>query len=115
MWACPASFSTQRRAHACHCCCPPPQLSLLPEEDPSHQQYELCLADAYQRCGRYQEAVRQYRQLLAHADDEGAESQQLPETRVELLCRLADIQVPAGLPCIKEPCWGPCYWGMAAP
>lgn len=73
-------------------CCPV-QLSLLPEEDPSHQQHELCLADAYNRCGRYQEAARQYRQLLAHADDEGAEEAPLPETRVELLCRLADIQV----------------------
>ncbi|EFN59234.1 hypothetical protein CHLNCDRAFT_138218 [Chlorella variabilis] len=68
-------------------------LSLLPEEDPSHQQHELCLADAYNRCGRYQEAARQYRQLLAHADDEGAEEAPLPETRVELLCRLADIQL----------------------
>ncbi|KAL4853629.1 Tetratricopeptide repeat protein SKI3 [Chlorella vulgaris] len=67
-------------------------LSLLPEEDPSHQQYELCLADAYNRCGRYAEAARQYRQLLAHEPEEGTEGQ-LTESRVELLCRLADIQL----------------------
>lgn len=33
---------------------PPPclQLSLMPEEDPTHQQHELWLADAYNRAGR---------------------------------------------------------------
>ena len=61
------------------------QLSLLPEEDPTHQQHELCLADAYARTGRYAEAARQYRQLLWHeAEDPG----KLPEPRVEVLCRL---------------------------
>lgn len=70
------------------------QLSLLPEEDPSHMYYELCLADAYNRCGRYHEAARQYRQLLDRPGEEGSdEAPALPETRLELLCRLADIQV----------------------
>ena len=90
-WTVGKSFPATANAH------PPPrfptndcQLSLLPEEDPSHQQHELWLADAYNRAGRYAEAVRQYRQLLLHAsEDEG----HLVEERVELLCRLADIQV----------------------
>jgi hypothetical protein len=71
------------------------QLGLLPEEDPSNWQHELWLADAYNRSGRYQEAARQYRQLLAQGGEgEGGEQQQqLPEQRIELLCRLADIQV----------------------
>lgn len=45
----------------------------------------------------YTEAVRQYRQLLAHsAEDEG----HLAEPRVEVLARLADIQVRLqALPC----------------
>jgi hypothetical protein len=60
-------------------------------------QYELCLADAYNRCGRYHEAARQYRQLLDRSGAEGSEeAPPLPETRLELLCRLADIQVQGG-------------------
>lgn len=68
----------------------PLQLTLLPEEDAAHQQHELWLGDAYARAGRYREAARQYRQLLDHAaEDEG----HLPEPRVEVLARLADIQL----------------------
>ena len=53
------------------------QLGLLPEEDPSNWQHELWLADAYNRSGRYQEAARQYRQLLAQGGEgEGREQQQ---------------------------------------
>lgn len=66
------------------------QLALLPEDDASHQQHELWLADAYARAGRYSEAVRQYRQLLAPEREAGAFP---PEQRVDVLSRLADIQV----------------------
>ena len=75
------------------------QLGLLPEEDASHQQHELWLADAYNRSGRYQEAARQYRQLLAQGGVGEAweqQQQQAAEERIELLCRLADIQVGGG-------------------
>lgn len=67
-------------------------LSLLPEEDFSHTQHELWLAEAYYRTGRYAEAIRQYRQLANRC---GEHPEMVPEglLRCDLLCRLADIQL----------------------
>ena len=121
-WSAARPACLQTAPSLCSPCPPgPPQLTLLPEEEPSHQQHELWLGDAYARGGRYREAARQYRQLLDHAAEDAGH---LPEPRVEVLARLADIQVgprswlePGWLaaepPCCPTRC--KCGWVARAP
>lgn len=66
------------------------QLSLVPGDDPKRPEYELWAVEGYCRGGRYREAAAALAAVLAGPEGRAR------ERRLELLCRLADIQVCGG-------------------